>query len=397
MVAMHDLARHEPLVGAPWDEGAARAAIHRIVAETRASVRRRGTWPLHPLDGPEGSPPMLSLYFGSAGVIWALDDLTRSGHAPAGPTFTEHLPQLLAWNSEAHRERAVQNRSYLMAEAGFLLTQYRAAPDPGIADALAAVIADNTDDPTREIMWGAPGTMIAALAMHRATGEGRWTELFRAGAQALERDFLPEPQLGGAHIWTQDLYGQARKYYGLVHGFAGNAFTLIAGRHLLNPADWARWSPRLAQTLRASAVVEGPYAMWFAGVGPGGRDRAHIMMLQLCHGAPGLVVGLSALDQPIDDLLIAGAELTWAAGPLAKGSGLCHGTAGSGYAFLKLHARTGDPVWLDRARVFAMHAIAQVETQAGGPRHSLWTGDLGVALYLVDCLEGQARFPTLDV
>jgi hypothetical protein len=32
----------------------------------------------------------------------------------------------------------------------------------------------------------------------------------------------------------------------------------------------------------------------------------------------------------------AGGELTWRAGPLAKGANLCHGTAGNGYAFLAL-------------------------------------------------------------
>jgi hypothetical protein len=42
-----------------------------------------------------------------------------------------------------------------------------------------------------------------------------------------------------------------------------------------------------------------------------------------------------------------------------------------------------------------MHAVAQSERD--GPRASLWTGDLGVALYLRACLDGDARFPTLDV
>jgi Lanthionine synthetase C-like protein len=60
-------------------------------------------------------------------------------------------------------------------------------------------------------------------------------------------------------------------------------------------------------------------------------------------------------DSRIDDLLIAAGELTWHAGPLVKGGGLCHGTAGNGFAFLKLFRRTKDEIWLDRARRFAMH------------------------------------------
>lgn len=393
MSAPYDPERHEPLTGALWDAGLAHDAIRRIAAAARAAVSRHGTWPLHPLDGPEGSPPMLGLYMGSAGMIWALDTLDRSGHAP-GETFAEHLPRHAAWNLESHLQLGLQTRSYLLAQAGLLLALYRTSPTAETADALAAAIADNAEDATLELMWGAPGTMVAAVFMHRTTGEARWAELFRAGAAALERTFQPAPAIGDAHLWTQDLYGRQLKHYGLVHGFAGNAFALIAGRHLLDAADWARWSPRLAETLAATALREGDLANWLAGEGPPRPGRAK--MVQVCHGAAGMVVGLSALDQPIDALLVAGGELTWMAGPLTKGPGLCHGTAGNGYAFLKLYERTGEPLWLDRARAFAMHAIAQWRTQAGGPRHSLWTGDLGVELYLADCIEGKARFPTLD-
>lgn len=75
------------------------------------------------------------------------------------------------------------------------------------------------------------------------------------------------------------------------------------------------------------------------------------------------------------------------------------GTAGNGYAFLVLHQRTQDPRWLQRARAFAMHAIAQAEAEAaavGRLRHSLWTGDQGLAIYLWDCIRAQPSFPTLD-
>ena len=67
---------------------------------------------------------------------------------------------------------------------------------------------------------------------------------------------------------------------------------------------------------------------------------------------------------------------------------------GNGYAFLKLFERTGDELWLERARGFAMHAIEQVErarAEYGRGRHTLWTGDLGTALYLQSCLAGAPR------
>jgi uncharacterized protein YyaL (SSP411 family) len=81
--------------------------------------------------------------------------------------------------------------------------------------------------------------------------------------------------------------------------------------------------------------------------------------------------------------------------PHGKGPGLCHGTAGNGYALLKAFERTGDERWLDRARRFATHALEQVERRGRG-NYALFSGDLGVALYAADCLDGLARFPVLD-
>jgi hypothetical protein len=46
-----------------------------------------------------------------------------------------------------------------------------------------------------------------------------------------------------------------------------------------------------------------------------------------------------------------------------------------------------------------MHALEQVERlreQRGRGRYSLWTGDLGVALYAADCLEGSTAYPVID-
>jgi len=112
------------------------------------------------------------------------------------------------------------------------------------------------------------------------------------------------------------------------------------------------------------------------------------------------VTSLSHLPDPrLDDLLVAGGELTWAAGPLTKGAGLCHGTAGNGYAFLKLFKRTNDRRWLDRARAFAMHAIAQSDKMANEytqRRYSLWTGDAGVACFVASCIAGNDALPNLD-
>ena len=57
-------------------------------------------------------------------------------------------------------------------------------------------------------------------------------------------------------------------------------------------------------------------------------------------------------------------------------------------------ARTGDERWLERARRFAVHALQQAELTPG--RYSLFTGDVGAALFASSCLNADARFPILD-
>ncbi len=175
---------------------------------------------------------------------------------------------------------------------------------------------------------------------------------------------------------------------------------LIHGRHLLDPAEWAAWQACIENTVRRTATVEDGCANWHARLAVPGAPVPSRWLMQHCHGAPGFVTCLAELPgTALDDLLLGAGEAVWRAGPLKKGSNLCHGTAGNGYAFLKLFVRSGDARWLERARAFAMHGIAQFEADAathGQQRYSLWTGDPGLAIYLWNCLQGSARFPTLD-
>jgi hypothetical protein len=157
---------------------------------------------------------------------------------------------------------------------------------------------------------------------------------------------------------------------------------------------------RATGTARALAIVDGDVASW-----PALAERSSTgapPRVQWCHGAPGIVASLAGLA-PDDDahgaLLIAGGELVWRVGPPAGNAGLCHGTAGNGFAFLALLARTGDERWLRRARAFAMHALGQVErfrAADGRGRYTLFTGDLGAALLAAACLTGDRRFPGID-
>ena len=397
-------ARHEPLGAASWDEGTARAWIARYAEDAQSTFSPTELWPAHPrdLEGEDDGSPFAMVYFGAAGVIGALDHLARAGAVGPCARFAPNVDELPARNAAMVEQWGHGTEGLLMGRSGILLLRYRLARDcataGATADAIADSIAANSRHPSLELLWGSPSTMHAALTMHEWTGEERWAELFRADADALLRAFLPADD-AACRFWTQDLYGKKTRYIGAGHGFAGNASALIRGRELLPPSVWAECADGVVATTHALAQREGPLANWPPMLLPPGSTASKVLV-QWCHGAPGIVTSLAGLPDPrLDDLLVGAGELTWTAGPLTKGAGLCHGTAGNGYAFLKLFRRMSDPRWLERARAFAMHAIAQSDRMAnehGRRRHSLWTGDAGVACYVWGCVTGDAALPNLD-
>ena len=396
---MYEEARHEPLIVAEWSQELALEAIDRIVRETHARFDPQTLWPIHPLDKFSDSPtePFRMLYFGAAGVIWALHYLNVVGATAVKRDFAAALIDLAAKNRAALHLDAPHTYSYLMGDVGIVLVQWRLAPSAILVEQIFQAVEANIINPARELMWGAPETMLAALFMFESSGEKRWREVYARSVTQLLSEWKKDEGLN-CYLWTQDLYGRSSVYLGAVHGFAANVFAIIQGRKYLDPQTLSLVVSRARETLKRCAQSDAVYANWPAGAGGSGK------LVQHCHGAPGMINCLADLppgvDEEFDQLLEKGGELIWRAGPLTKGSNLCHGTAGNGYAFLKLYRRTGNAKWLERARAFAMHAIDQSERHVreyGYRRYSLWTGDLGLAVYLWDCIHGQGKFPTMDV
>ena len=86
---LYEPERHERPRGADWTDARARAAIERIVADTHRGFSAERLWPIHPFDVSAERPAALKpLYFGAAGVIWALDELVGRGVAESGPRNT---------------------------------------------------------------------------------------------------------------------------------------------------------------------------------------------------------------------------------------------------------------------------------------------------------------------
>ncbi len=365
-----DPAAFEPLTAEPWDESRVRDGIAAIVAGAEAAFDPDGLWPAHEWDGYRAPLPLKNLYVGAAGVAWALDELRRRDLAGTSLDLSAiALEALERWRAEPDYIAGEvlpepPESALLTGETGILLVACLLGHP--LEHDLRRRIRANLANEAEDLMWGTPGTLVAAAAIG-------WDDLARESADALasRRD--------GDGLWTQRLWGTSFRGIGTVHGLAGNVLALLQVDDPRNDALRAKSAAALSRV----ATLEDGLANWSSE----GK-------LQWCAGAPGVVS--AARDYLDEELLLAGAELVWRAGApgTEKGHGICHGTSGNGFALLAAFERTRDELWLERARRFAMHALAQAARMPG--RYSLFTGGVGTALFAAACLEGDARYPVLE-
>jgi lanthionine synthetase-like protein len=367
---LYDPAAFELLTDEPWDEARVRDGIAAIVADTDAAFDPDDLWPAHEWDGWQAALPLKNLYVGAAGLVWALDDLRRRGLAETTlDLHTIALDALERWRAEPDYMAGEvlpepPDSGLLTGEAGILLVACRLGHP--LDDELRNRIRANLTNEAEDLMWGTPGTLVAATAMG-------WDDLARESADAL----VSRRDADG--LWTQRLWDTSFRGIGTVHGLAGNVRALLQVDDARNEA----LRTESAAALSRAAKREDGLANW----GSEGK-------LQWCASGPGIVS--AARDYLDEELLCAGAELVWQAGPAGaeKGHGICHGTSGNGFALLAAFARTQDELWLGRARRFAVHALGQAARMPA--RYSLFTGGAGTALFAAACLDGDARYPVLE-
>ena len=369
--------------------GRSRRAIAEIVTDTEVCFDPAQFWPAHLRE--DGQGVLKGLWFGAAGAIWALGYLAQCGAVSSRFDCADSIVRV--HSKFLAEEPQEYSGSLLMGEIGILLVRWRFTRTRDVADRLFELIENNTEQPTDELMRGAPGAALAASFMWEDSGEERWRVAFLRRVEELWSRWKYRPD-HDCHLWRQRLYQpEPRIFLGPVHGFSGNASVMMRAASMLTEQRRAELYDRIARVIEKTVHVEGEYANWRPQADnlPPGQPPG--WLVQWCHGAPGTLGALSAFPKDrasaIESLFNAGAELTFAAGPLTKGPNLCHGTGGNGLLFLKLYRRTGDAKWLQRARAFAMHGIGQYrrfKAEYGQGWYSLWTGDLGFAVYLWQCI-----------
>ena len=83
-------------------------------------------------------------------------------------------------------------------------------------------------NPSLELLWGSPGTMLVAQVLHERTGSPEWAAAWNDSADRLWAAWDDD-------VWCQDILGRPLHVLGPAHGFVGNVYVLARGDLLDSP------------------------------------------------------------------------------------------------------------------------------------------------------------------
>ncbi|MGH3084228.1 MAG: hypothetical protein ACRDNP_09250, partial [Gaiellaceae bacterium] len=175
----------EPLTDTPWNKRRVTDGIQEIVDAAESAFDEQQLWPAGEWESWQTPLPLKSLYVGAAGVVWALHALCSRGRADGRLDLANAIARTHeAWTSAPDLMRDTElpstaEAALLNGESGILLTAWLIEPTRDRADRLHGRIRQNARNEAIEVMWGAPGTMLAAAELHRRTGDERWADAWR--------------------------------------------------------------------------------------------------------------------------------------------------------------------------------------------------------------------------
>ncbi len=344
-------------------------------------------------------PPRCSLGHGAAGVAYFL---WRYGSIAGAP---EALDRAADWVATAERDiasteafagrppafpdsRAARPTSVLFGEAGVWWTSavvHAALRDDRRVDRATGrfcAIATACPEDALDVAGGAAGLLLAAAGLLEQLGDLAPQRVHAAGEDLARRlrDAATLRERGPA-----DPLGRL----GAAHGWCGVAHALLRWCR----ATGTRPDGRLEALLASLRGARLPSGAW-----PRSDDSPEVWP-GWCHGSAGwALLWALAADVLGDGELLALAEPPAVHAVIGRGggAGLCCGLAGRAYAALALYRATGESAWLPHAQRLAEEAAGSA-CGPDFPRHSLWGGDLGVALLALDMGEPErAAMPIYD-
>src|ERR1051326_2896058 len=349
------------------------------------------------------SPPTASVNFGCAG---AAVGLLRIAEARSDPAL---LALAAVWCSRATplsgTDGAYHNADTLSrgilgqvtpyhTESGIHAVEAMVAAAMGAELAQRRAVAAFIDASTKpceqlDLTLGRSGSLLAAAMLLAVSSDLPEAEALRAFGARTMREIWEE--LDAMPPIVASLSGT---YLGIAHGWGGYIYAALRWCAASGDALPPRLVERLDE-LAAMKLHDGRGAVW-----PMMIDSApeHIYP-GWCNGSAGMLFLFTLAHRLLGDARwLELAELcAWAPWDMQRATAsLCCGGAGRAYALLNLYKHTGDTAWLSRARQIANVAAANAVATAQRP-HSLWKGELGVAVLIADLASPEnARMPFFE-
>ncbi len=263
-------------------------------------------------------------------------------------------------------------------------------------------IAEKSLDPSvpDELLYGRAGVLYALLLVRKECGDdvvsdeviSRVAEAIVNSGRRLAKKRRSRFNL--LYEWHES------EYVGAAHGLAGIFLMLLQARRFLPSGAVEKYVKPSIDELAALQLSSGNFPSSLGGVKQT-RDK----LVQFCHGAPGVVhlFLLAARLFPEDKVRYLEvskrcADVSWRAGLLKKGYGLCHGAAGNAYTFLALYDITGDKELTRKALTFADFCCDRGRHGCPPPDQPfcLMNGLAGTVWFLYDVSEGgNCKFPAM--
>lgn len=328
-----------PEVEQGWDQ-----TIDGIVEHLLSSMNPENPERLWPVSCTQGSPDPCIVQLGAAGV---LGPLARHLSVTGDPRVADAVAMVGAWISRRAGSPEQRPPGLYFGQAGIAWALYDAGrvleDDTLCTRGLELAAALPVSSPNPDVTHGTAGIGMALLHLGRSADQ---PELLRKAEESADVLVATATEDADGLIWGTPAAFDSRlaggRFYGFAHGTAGIAtFLLATGRD--DCVDLAR---RAGETLLDHAVIDDGVAQW--GPGPGDATTAPYW----CHGASGIGTFLTRLHRVTgDDRFgkVAGLAAQAVMENSSRGVlGQCHGLAGNGEFLLDL-AETHDQETHDQA------------------------------------------------
>ena len=291
-MALFDPNRHYPLPPVNWQPDEARQAIAAIAAETITQLETTPLLSGHPMDDQAfGS----DLYFGKAGVLWAIDYLQTVGAIESTFNVATHLDATLEQNRQRYPQFSPypEQASYLFGELPLLLLQYKLSPS---ADKATEVFQDHPQErypahPRVNVghRWIDAGGVFYAPVDPGTPLAGGVSNPGRPAIAGMANGLMVQVICGRLTCTAARNSGWAGAWFCQQHdAAAGGAIRYSAMKTYQDIAT------RAMTTLVQTAQVEAGKANWPAVYEAENRGQ-DLKLVQYCHGAPGMVTALASL------------------------------------------------------------------------------------------------------